>query len=231
MTTKTVAFSAGVAVVLLAGAYGAYDYFAGNHIEVKEVIPASAPVGGAAATGQAIKAEQIDGKWSVLPASEVYFSVTTSKETVNFVVTPTQGSWELNAADASRTTAEGKIETSALQSGNPQRDNHIKSKDYFDTAQFPEAVFTAKSFDQLPQAWKEGEKVGFQMSGTLQVKDRKKDVTFRSEALYEQGQLRLEGSTVVTFADFGMKNPHTVALDTQNDIQVQLRLVLEKAQG
>lgn len=34
---KQMLFS-GVVVALLAGGYGAYDYYAGNHVEVKEVV-------------------------------------------------------------------------------------------------------------------------------------------------------------------------------------------------
>lgn len=95
-------------------------------------------------------------------------------------------------------------------------------------AQFPEAVFTLKDFGNFPQEWKEGEKVSFDMNGTLTVKGISKDVTFKSEAMYSQGVISMEGSAVVTFDDFGMQNPHTVLLDSQNDVTVQLRLQLER---
>lgn len=69
------------------------------------------------------------------------------------------------------------------------------------------------------------------LAGAYGAYERFSEAVFRSEALYEQGPLKPEGSTAVTFADFGMNNPHTAALDTHNDLQVQRRLVLEKAQG
>ncbi|MBD2860806.1 hypothetical protein [Paenibacillus oceani] len=41
--------------------------------------------------------------------------------------------------------------------------------------------------------------VPLKMKGKLNVKGVDKDVTFDSNALYEQNQLKLSGSTVVTF--------------------------------
>ncbi|MNC71112.1 YceI-like domain protein [compost metagenome] len=66
------------------------------------------------------------------------------------------------------------------------------------------------------------------MTGTLTVKGIEKEVTFDSQAVYSGGQLMLSGTTTVTFADFGMKNPHSIVLDTENDLEVRLELVLSK---
>ncbi|WP_155703560.1 hypothetical protein [Paenibacillus psychroresistens] len=38
--------------------------------------------------------------------------------------------------------------------------------------------------------------------------------------------LKLKGDTTVTFADFGLTNPHLVTLTTQEDIKIILQLVL-----
>lgn len=93
---------------------------------------------------------------------------------------------------------------------------------------FPEAKFTVKSFDKSLTAWQEGVKVPFTMTGTLDVKGISKEVTFQNEAVYDQGLLKMQGKTVVTFADFGMKNPHTVMLDTENNVTLQLSLVFKR---
>jgi hypothetical protein len=47
--------------------------------------------------------------------------------------------------------------------------------------------------------------------------------------MYRNGQLLLSGTTKVTFADFGMTNPHTVVLETENELGVRLELILNKA--
>ncbi|MNB97668.1 hypothetical protein D3C75_449000 [compost metagenome] len=220
-------------IVIVAGGgigYYAYDYYAGNHVEVKDVIGASSSSGGTQAAAAATSAAPADvnGTWNIQSASEVYFSVTTSKETVNFSVKPVTGSWTLNTADAAQNKAEGSVDLSGLSSGNGQRDNHIKGSDYLQVDQHPKATFAVKSFENLPKEWKAGVTESFKMTGTLTVRGISKDVTFDAKAQLDGSQLKLEGQTVVTFEDYGMKNPHTVVLSAQNDVTVQLRLVLAK---
>lgn len=226
---KVITITAVVLVALGAGGgYAAYDYYAGNHVEVKDVIATPNPASTPSGTAAAVDAAQVDGSWTIQPSSEVYFSVTTSKETVNFSVKSVEGSWQLNTADATKNTAEGSVDLNTLSSGNSQRDNHVKDADYLQVSDHPKASFAVTSFEQLPAEWKEGEAIPFKMTGTLTIRGVTKEVTFDSKAQYTQGKINLEGSTVVTFDDFGMKNPHTVVLDTQNDVTVQLRLVLSK---
>ncbi len=222
------------AIVIVAGGgigYYAYDYYAGNHVEVKDVISAPTTSGGtqgAATAATPAAAADVNGTWNIQSASEVYFSVTTSKETVNFSVKPVTGSWTLNTADPTQNKAEGTVELSGLSSGNGQRDNHIKGSDYLQVEQHPKATFAVKSFENLPKEWKAGVTESFKMTGTLTVRGIAKDVTFDTKAQLDGTQLKLEGQTVVTFEDYGMKNPHTVVLSAQNDVAVQLRLVLSK---
>lgn len=222
-------------IVIVAGGgigYYAYDYYAGNHVEVKDVIGTSnSAANGSPASGTPASAAapaDVNGTWSIQSASEVYFSVTTSKETVNFSVKPVTGSWTLNTAEPAQNKAEGAVDLTGLSSGNGQRDSHIKSNDYLMVDQHPKATFTVKSFENLPKEWSAGVTESFKMTGTLTVRGIAKEVTFDTKAQLDQGQLKLEGQTVVTFEDFGLKNPHTVVLSTQNDITVQLRLVLAK---
>jgi polyisoprenoid-binding protein YceI len=221
---KQMLFS-GVVVALLAGGYGAYDYYAGNHVEVKEVVSSSSAAPVQAGNGAA---QQLNGQWTIQSESEVYFSVTTSKETVNFAINAVHGNWQLDSSDISKTAGTANVDLTKLSSGNGQRDNHIKGNDYLQVEKFPEAKFTVKSFDKLPTAWQEGVKVPFTMTGTLDVKGISKEVTFQNEAVYDQGLLKMQGKTVVTFADFGMKNPHTVMLDTENNVTLQLSLVFKR---
>ena len=228
---KTVLFASGLAFVLLAGGYAAYDYYAGNHVEIERVIPA----GGQASSGQAssggaaaVSAQSLNGTWKVAASSKAYFSVTTSKETVNFVSDQVAGQWDLNAADPAQSKGQGEVPIASISSGNGQRDGHIKGKDYLQADAFPKATFQVSSFEGLPKEWKEGAAVPFKMKGKLNVKGVDKEVTFESNALYEQGQLKLSGTTVVTFGDFGMKNPHTVVLEAENNVTVRLELVLSK---
>ncbi|MFD1909618.1 YceI family protein [Paenibacillus rhizoplanae] len=91
-----------------------------------------------------------------------------------------------------------------------------------------QSTFAVKSFSELPKEWTEGTAVPVKLQGTLTVKGIEKEVTFDAQALYSGGQLKLSGTTMVTFEDFGMSNPHSIVLDTENDLEVRLELTLSK---
>ncbi|KAI7260371.1 hypothetical protein KC345_g10096 [Hortaea werneckii] len=238
MKKKTIAIIA--AVVVIAGAVTAFmllNNSLGNNVEIESVIPAqnqgteaqeAGTVNAAAAAGAAVTAEQLNGAWTIAESSKVYWSVTTSQETVNFVDPSVTGTWNVNLDDAGSMTGEGTVEMSALDSGNGQRDEHVKGADFLAVTEFPESTFVVKSFSELPAEWTEGTAVPVELQGTLSVKGIEKDVTFDSQAVYSGGQLMLSGTTTVTFEDFGMKNPHSIVLDTENNLEVRLELVLSK---
>lgn len=239
---KTVLLASGFLFVLLAGGYVAYDYYAGNHVEIEAVIPAAGqpsagqqasgqPPGGQPAPGSTSTpsiADKLNGAWKVAAPSKVYFSVTTSKETVNFVGDQVRGEWQVDLAKSANMKGQGEADIASLSSGNGQRDGHIKGNDYLQASTHPKASFQVTSFEGVPSEWKEGQVVPLKMKGKLNVKGIDKEVTFDSNALYEQNQLKLSGSTVVTFGDYGMKNPHAVVLQTENNVTVRLELVLNK---
>ncbi|AIQ56379.1 YceI family protein [Paenibacillus borealis] len=238
MKKKTIALIA--AVVVIAGAITAFmllNNSLGNNVEIESVIPAqnqgtetqeAGTANAAAATGAAVTAEQLNGAWSIADTSKVYWSVTTSKETVNFVDPSVTGTWNVNLEDAGSMTGEGTVAMSALDSGNGQRDEHVKGADFLSVTEFPESTFNVTSFSELPAEWTEGTAVPVELQGTLTVKGIEKDVTFDSQAVYSGGQLMLSGTTMVTFEDFGMSNPHSIVLDTENNLEVRLELVLSK---
>ncbi|NEW07880.1 YceI family protein [Paenibacillus sp. SYP-B3998] len=223
MKKKLVGFAVG-AVIILGGAYYAYDYYAGNHVTIKEAIPVTATSN--AASTKTVDVGVLNKEWSIQPDSKVYFSITTSKEKVNFEGGAVKGNWTLNVTDPAKMNAEAFVSIDNLQSGNSQRDGHVKGEDFLNAQAFPEAKFKLKSIDQFPKKWKEGEKISFNMTGTLTVKDKSKDVTFKTDAVYNQGVINLGGSTVITFDDYGMKNPHAVVLETENNIIITLSLLL-----
>lgn len=238
---------AGAAVLIIGGGgYAVMNNYLGNNVEITQVIPSEAAASASGAnsnsastdsnTGSnsgntsaaAVSADQLNGDWSIADGSKVYFSVTTSKETVNFENDAVTGKWNVNVSDSSSMAAEGSIDLSQTNSGNSQRDGHIQGADFFNVSQFPNAAFTATSFEGIPAEWSEGTAYDFTMNGVLNLRGVDKDVAFTGKALYEGGQLKLSATTVVTFQDFGMENPHSVVLTTENDVTVQLELVLSK---
>lgn len=230
-----------VIVVLIGiGAYAAINRYLGNNVEIESVMATKVETATTEGAGKAsetavtagteVPADELEGAWSIASGSKVYWSVTTSKETVNFVNEAVTGSWSVDLDDATAMTGEGVLDMTALNSGNSQRDGHVKERaDLLEVSAYPQAIFNTKSISSLPTEWKEGTAVPFATTGTLTVKGEEKEVTFDGEAMYRDGNLLLSGTTKVTFADFGMTSPHTVLLDTENELTVQLELVLNKA--
>lgn len=242
--------AAAILIVISGAIYYVYDGLTGNHVEIESVIAqssaedSSTEVSGSAGEGTATdtaagagnessgasagEADRVDGTWTIGSDSKVYFSVTTSRDTVNYELDKVMGSWTINSADSAQTKAEGTVDVTSMDSGNSQRDQHISEAEYLDTAQFLNATFNATSFEGLPAEWKSGEAYDVSITGDLTVKGITKEVVFTGQTVYDQGSLKLEAGTVVTFGDFGMKNPHTVVMDTENNLIVELRLVLSK---
>ncbi|PQP81935.1 YceI family protein [Paenibacillus sp. PCH8] len=227
----------GVAAVAVIGGGGYYlaNSFLGNNVEIEQVLPASTATSTTAvdSTGTAVAnktagAEQLNGDWNISKGSKVYFSVTTSQETVNFVDEQVTGTWSINVDDASQMKAKGQIELNGIDSGNGQRDDHVKGADFFDIATYPQATFTATSVEGMPAELPVGQTADLKLNGTLTVRGVEKEVTFDAKAAYENNQVLLSATSMVTFEDFGMKNPHSVVLSTENDIKVQLELKLAK---
>ncbi|RCW44370.1 YceI family protein [Paenibacillus prosopidis] len=241
---KVKAMIAAAVIVLGFGAYWMYEEMTGNHVEIESVInqspaeetsaevaeevSADASEEADADAGNAGEAASIDGLWNISSDSKVYFSVTTSKETVNYEVSQVTGSWTVNGADPAQNQAEGVVQMASMDSGNSQRDGHISGAQYLDIEQFPTATFKATSFEGLPSEWTDGQIYTVNIKGDLTVKGVTKEVAFTGQTTYDGGLLMLEASTVVTFADFGMKSPHNIVMDSENNLNVTLRLVLNK---
>ncbi|MCL6601754.1 MAG: YceI family protein [Paenibacillus sp.] len=242
MKKKPLALAAvGIVIVAVISGYTLLNNSLGNNVEIESVIPAQGQTTDTAgkdvaaaegstgeSAGAAVTAEQLNGAWTIADTSKVYWSVTTSKETVNFVNPSVTGSWNVDLENTASMTGEGIVDMSTLDSGNGQRDGHVKGEDFLAVETFPQSTFTAKTFSELPKEWVEGTAVPMELQGTLTVKGIAKEVTFKSEAAYSGGQLMLSGTTTVNFSDFGMSNPHTVVLDTENTLEVRLELVLTK---
>ena len=235
MKKKYIISIAAVAVLILGiGGYTLLNSYMGNNVEINSVLDENEETGTSEASADSdttpVSAEDLNGDWEIASASSVYWSVTTSKETVNFVNEEVTGNWTVDVSNPASMSGEGIVDMNALDSGNTQRDDHVKEgAEYLDVTEYPEATFATNSFSELPAEWTEGTVVPVTIDGTITIKGIEKDIQFESEAMYQNGQLLLSGTTVVTFADFGMENPHSVALETENDLTVQLELVLDKA--
>lgn len=114
-------------------------------------------------------------KWSVDEAhSEITFSVK------HLVISTVTG--KFNEFDASVQTEKDNFEdaeinftakTSSIDTGNEDRDNHLKSDDFFNAAEYPELIFKSTSFK------KTGDEE-YELKGDLTIRDYTKPVTLKA---------------------------------------------------
>lgn len=80
-----------------------------------------------------------------------------------------------NLEDLSKSEITGTVDVKTLNTGNDQRDEHLKSADFFDAAKYPTMSFKSTSFEKV-----EGK---FVMKGLMQIKSisREEKITFSFE--------------------------------------------------
>ena len=88
--------------------------------------------------------------------------------------TKISGSAVLNPADLTKSTVEITIEAASVNTREPQRDEHLRSADFFDVASYPTLTFRSKRIESLGAE-------NFKLTGDLTIRGVTKEVTFDVE--------------------------------------------------
>lgn len=114
-----------------------------------------------------------------------------------------EGTAHLDAANPAASTAEITIQVASIDTGNGQRDEHLRTNDFFDAPSFPEITFRSTGVEVLGADT-------FALTGELTIKGTSKPVTIEFEhtgmATDVYGNLRagFEGKAVLNRSDFGV---------------------------
>jgi len=125
-------------------------------------------------------------------------------------------------------TIDVAIETKSINTDNDNRDNHLRSADFFEAEKYPSITFKNAVL-------KKGKNNTYSVTGDLTVKDITKKVTFEVALLGEMpgfdGKMRtaFTGSTTVNRFDYNLKwanalsnNTLVVGADVKVDLDIQL---------
>ena len=110
---------------------------------------------------------------------------------------------ELDFADPSRSTASVEIAAASIDTGQPQRDEHLRTNDFFDVPSFPTWTFTSTSVEATSDD-------AFVLHGDLTIKGTTQPVSIDFEhtgtATDVYGNLRagFEGRATINRKDFGV---------------------------
>ena len=121
------------------------------------------------------------------------------------------GSGQFNAEDPTQSTLELTIQATSISTGNGDRDNHLRSNDFFDMETYPTITFASTKVEKVDDE-------NYNVTGDLTIKDVTKPVTIAFEVSgpvqdpWGNTRIGLEGKGEVNRKDFGVS--FNAALET-----------------
>ncbi len=101
-----------------------------------------------------------------------------------------------------KSTLETEVEIASIDTGVNDRDNHLKSPDFFDAAKYPKMTFKSSSISGTPES--------FKLTGDLTIKGKTKKVTFdaayKGTAVDPYGNIKagFTAKTKISRKEFGL---------------------------
>jgi polyisoprenoid-binding protein YceI len=165
------------------------------------------------------------GEWRFDPShTRVGFSARHAMiTTVRGAFSDVEGVVRVDAEDLSRSSVTVRLQAASVDTRQAQRDEHLRSADFFDVEQYPEIVFVSSTIDEI-------EENSYMVVGDLTIRDVTKQVAIPIEMLGvnrdPMGNLRagFEATRRLNRRDFGLE--WNVALDT-GGVLVSEKVTLE----
>ena len=142
------------------------------------------------------------------------------------------GKATMDPADPTKGSVEASIDLNTVSTGEPKRDAHLKSPDFFDVAKNPKATFKSK------KVTKEGK--GYKIVGDLTLRGKTKEVTLLSDisapvkGMDGKQLVGVHAETTINRKDFDVSwNKHLDkgGLALGNDVQLSIDIELQQDDG
>jgi polyisoprenoid-binding protein YceI len=169
----------------------------------------------------------VTGDYTIDPAhSRIGFTVRHAMVTnVRGEFTEYEGKLHLDGADPTKSSAELVIKVASINTSQAQRDEHLRTGDFFAAETYPEITFRSTSAEEV------GDDT-YRLHGDLTIKDVTRPVTLDLEFtgaatdLYGANRVGFEGGTTVDRTDWGLS--YNAALETGGVlISEKVKLVLD----
>lgn len=169
----------------------------------------------------------VTGDYTIDPAhSRIGFTVRHAMVTnVRGEFTEYEGKLHLDGADPAKSSAELVIKVASINTSQAQRDEHLRTGDFFAAETYPEITFRSTSAEEV------GDDT-YRLHGDLTIKDVTRPVTLDLEFtgaatdLYGANRVGFEGGTTVDRTDWGLS--YNAALETGGVlISEKVKLVLD----
>jgi len=162
---KTPWFVAGIAGLAVAGSAAALNSATGA--SGARLVTASASASASGATAVAADTYKVDSGHTSVLFKVMHLGVTNFWGRFNTVT----GSYTLDPTNPAASSIEIDIDVESVDSNSDGRDRHLRSPDFFNTAQFPTATFRSTSITG-------GDKGDFEVEGDLTIRGVTKPVAF-----------------------------------------------------
>ncbi len=170
------------------------------------------------------------GSWSATADSTVGYRVVE----VLFGV-DTEGVGRTNVVDGTLviegttvTSTEFTVDVATIESDDDRRDRQFRGR-IMSVDEFPTASFSLTEPIELGTEAVDGAEVAVQATGDLTLRGVTNSVTFDLTAKLDNGKVGVLGEIPVVFADYGIANPSTAGITTQDHGLLEFILVFEPA--
>ncbi len=179
-----------------------------------------------------VAAADLEGRWEVADGSQVGYRVgeRIGLATLEAVGRTDAVTGEFSVEDGVLTEAEFVVDMTTFTSDRSQRDDQFNGR-IMDVETFPESRFTLTEAAEVPDSTDVATMDPFVVIGDLTLRGTTMPVTFDLYAATDEGRLRLTGSTVIVFSEWGIPNPSLPAamIFTDSDGILEFDLVLAPA--
>ncbi len=168
--------------------------------------------------------------WTATEQSEVGYRV---KEVLFGVDTTAVGrsnqvTGSLTIDGTSVTSTDFSVDVATITSDESRRDNQFRGR-IMSADEFPTATFSLTEPIELGVEASDGATVTTNATGELTLRGTTQPVMFEVTAKMENGLIGVQGSIPVVFADYGIANPSTGGITTEDNGTVEFVLVFEQA--
>jgi polyisoprenoid-binding protein YceI len=126
------------------------------------------------------------------------------------------------------TSTDFSVDVATITSDESRRDNQFRGR-IMSADEFPTASFTLTEPIELGVDVADGAAVTTTATGELTLRGAARPVTFEVTAKMENGLIGVQGSIPVVFADYGIANPSSGGITTEDNGLVEFVLVFEPA--
>ncbi len=124
----------------------------------------------------------------------------------------------MDDSDVSKDKFDVTVDVASVDTQSSERNDTLKTPDFFDPAKFPKAHFVSQSFGK-------GEDGGLEAKGWLTIRDQTKPVTLKVKFVSSGDSATLDVDTVLNRLDFGL-GTSSDWVDIGKDVAVHSHLAL-----